>query len=157
MSEERRRREKHKAGRGMEKVGGERGTRGARTPLVYSNEGRFIGMQSQEPWLGTAPDYCHVAASLLLLHLAVNVIKRLFIRATTEAAARLSTPEPHLPSFPSFSRACSLCLCSPPTYSPQYTTHSFVRLLMRLANRGVEWHANLDPLPNSFTTIQVKN
>lgn len=39
MSEERRRREKHKTGRGMEKVGGESGRRGAKKPLVYSNAG----------------------------------------------------------------------------------------------------------------------
>lgn len=37
MSEERRRREKHKAGQGMEKVGGESGKRGEKKTLVYSN------------------------------------------------------------------------------------------------------------------------
>ena len=51
------------------------------------------------------------AALLLLLHLAVNVIKRLFIRATTEAAARLSAPEPHLPSFSCVSHSLLHCVC----------------------------------------------
>lgn len=70
--------------------------------MVVANERKgLLGRELKEPraLLSFCPSLTRASAAalLLLLHLAVNVIKRLLITATTEAAARLSAPESHLP------------------------------------------------------------
>lgn len=113
MSEERRWRENQKLGKWMRKVGGAKKKRG---------NFAFSGWELEEPRISVrfCPSpltWASAAALLLLFHLAVNVIKRLLIRAATEASARLSAPEPHLPSFPCLTFFPSVCMCITPLLS----------------------------------------
>lgn len=131
----------------MEKVGRQKGVEArlycVKMVLTAKGSIRVENGIISSMWPQSSLTCTSVAALLLLFHLAVNVIKRLLIGATTETAASPDAPMPHFRCF-----SCSLntvvCLHPPHTCSLKCTANNFVHLQMRLAKPlpRTHWSSN---------------